>query len=251
MPQDRVGAVHRGRRVRAGPWTWRCVVAGLLASLTLPALAQFQPVQGQEYREVMHPKHPVSGHAVVGLSVIGGAPARRLQVYLPQAWKAPAGPVSLRVDLDTPDGRLHGTGLFSGSVRGSGWQEIQLLPDQAALQRPADLDSEELALAVRVMADGGRGTPQLLLAGWAQADLQQATLRLHINSRRASMQVQGRSGGERRACRKVKSSSSMRFDSVCELPVAELERLDDGRHQLRLLRRDGFSTETTIVPLWL
>jgi hypothetical protein len=226
---------------------WGLLLLGL-GLLHGPCAAQFQAVPGQEYREVVDPKRPVSGHAIVGLSLVGGAPGRLLNVYLAEPVR-PGTP--LRVELDSPDGRFHGSGLFDGSAPGGAWVPVTLLPDDQPTRRPADLADDELAVSVRTVDADGRHPARSLVASWATPDPRSATLRLHVNSRRATMQVRGRAGGERRACRKVRSASTVRFDTVCEIPVAELEPLGDGRHRLTLLRRDGFASEPMQVEVRL
>lgn len=248
-----------GERSLAGPRAtrkggWRAPHARRLAAALAMCLgagtgmAQFQAVPGQEYREVVDPKRPVSGHAVVGLSLVGGAPGRQLHVYLAEAVQ-PGTP--LRIELDSPDGRFHGSGLFDGSAPGGAWVPVTLLPEGQPTRRPADLADDELAVSVRTVGADGRSPARPLVASWATPDPRSATLRLHVNSRRATMQVLGRAGGERRACRKVRSASTVRFDTVCEIPVAELEALGEGRHRLTLLRRDGFASEPMPVEVRL
>lgn len=217
-------------------------------ALAGPCAAQFQAVPGQEYREVINPKRQVSGHAVVGISLVGGAPGRQLNVYLAEPARSGA---PLRIELDSPDGRFYGTGLFDGSAPGGAWVTLTLLPDDRPTRRPPDLPVDELAVSARTVAADGETTARPLLASWAQPDPRTGTLRLQVNSRRAKMQVRGRSGGEARPCRRVRSASTVRFDTVCELPVAELEAVDGGLRRLTLLRRDGFATEPLVVELRL
>ncbi len=197
-------------------------------------------------------RRQVSGHAVVGLTAIGGQPNPKLRVYLPADLQAAGGDkLPLRVEIDSADGRYYGIGVFSGPVKGTGWRYIQLLPDDKLLTPPKGINPADLAISVHALLDGGRRS-QPLLASWSEPELRGATLRLNINSRRASqLQIQGHSGSPRHACTRIDNASTLRFDAVCEIKVSELEPLAKGQHRLRLIRRDGFAIETSSVELWL
>lgn len=227
---------------------WRPRVSAWLLALAGPCMAQFVAVPGQEYREVVNPTRPVSGHAVVGLSLAGGTPGRQLNVYLAEAVQRGT---PLRVELDSPDGRFHGSGLFDGAAPAGSWVAVTLLPDGQPSQRPQGLPAEELAVSVRSVSSDGTTVLRPLLASWAQSDPRAGTLRLQVNSRRAKMQVRGRAGSDVRACKPVRSASTVRFDTVCEMPVSELEVLEGGVHRLTLLRRDGFAVEPLQVEVRL
>ena len=180
-------------RPAAGAQPHRPAVLALLLALAGPCAAQFQAVPGQEYRETVNPTRPVSGHAVVGLSLVGGAPGRQLNVFLAEAVRSGT---PLRVELDSPDGRFHGSGLFDGSAPGGAWVTVTLLPDGRPTQRPPDLPDDELAVSVRTVSADGTTVLRPLLASWAQPDQRTGTLRLHVNSRRAKTQVRGGSGSD-------------------------------------------------------
>lgn len=235
-------AVHR-RSLR------NTAIAVALLTCAPPAPAQFQQVLEQPYREAIAPKLPVSGHAVVGASVFGaGSDAvasggKRLHVFFPRKTDA----VTLRVELNAPDGRFHGSGLFNGSAPGGDWVELRLLGDQQPTLRPKDLPDEELAVAVRTISAGDRGAPRLLLASWGRPNLAQGVLRLQINSRRAEIQVHGSKSAAPRKCSRVKSASAVRFDAICEIPLTELEAGPGGGYTLTILRRDGFAVERQLV----
>lgn len=224
--------------------SWRIVV--LMACLVGagPAMAQFRAVPGQEYQEVINPKHAVAGHSVVGVSFVGGSPGRRLHVLLPAATSGSA--ATLRVELDSPDGRFHGSGLFNGGGAPGSWVAIDLLPEGQPSRRPADLAESDLAVLVRNMAGGA---PRPLLASWGTPDPRDATVRLHVNSRRAKISVQ-RAGGGTQPCRRVQSASTVRFDTVCDIPVAALGPAVQGRYRVNLIRSDGFDNEPIVYDLW-
>lgn len=222
----------------------RAAVFGAGVTVAGLAAAQFLPVPGQEYQEVVNPKRPVSGHAVVGASLVGGQPGTLLHVFVPRGEAAVGGP--LRVELDSPDGRFHGSGLFDGSGTPGRWVPIELLPQGRRSQRPADLADADLAVMVRARS-GGQARP--LLASWGTPDLQEATLRLHVNSRRARISVQ-RPGGGSIACRPVQSASIVRYDTVCEIPVSALGPLAPGRQSVTLVRQAGFENEPIRYEFW-
>jgi hypothetical protein len=251
VDRRRVIVIRRKHPAIGRRWLSKAAIAAVLLACALPARAQFQQVVEQPYREAIAPKLPVSGHAVVGASVFGSGSGtaasggKRLHVYFP----GKADGVTLRVELNTPDGRFHGSGLFTGSAAGGGWVELTLLSDQQPSLRPKDLPDEELAVAVRTVAAGDRGAPRLLLASWGRPDIAQSVLRLQVNSRRAEIQLRGRSGAAARKCGRVKSASAVRFDTICEIPVAELDAGRSGSYRLTILRRDGFATETQVVEL--
>lgn len=219
------------------------LMAGLVGAGS--ALAQFRAVPGQEYQEVVNPKHAVSGHAVVGVSFVGGSPGRRLHVLLPAG--AAGSAATLRVELDSPDGRFHGSGLFDGAGPPGTWVAIDLLPEGKESRRPADLAESDLAVLVRSMAGGA---PRPLLASWGMPDPRDATVRLHVNSRRAKISVQRAGGGGSLPCRRVQSASTVRFDTVCDIPVAALGPAVQGRYRVNLIRSDGFDNEPIVYDLW-
>ncbi len=239
--------LQTGRSV--GRWSGRLIGLALVAlCASQPARAQFTEVPGHGYREVVDPKRPVSGAMVVGVSLAGGAPGRQLNVLLAE----PVQRGQLRVEIDTPDGRFHGSGLFLGSA-GTGWVTLNLLPEDRRSQRPSEVPVDELAVAVRLVSAEGTTALRPLLASWGRPDVAagQGTVRLHVNSRRAEVQVRGRPGTEARKCRKVTQVSVIRFDAICEIEVNQMEVLDGGQRRATLLRRDGFSTESQVVELRL
>jgi hypothetical protein len=216
----------------------------LWLACALPAWSQFQAVPKHEYREVIDPKRPVSGHSVVGMSLVGGTYGRTLNVYIAE----PIEKVELRVDVESPDGRLHGTALFRGSANKADWYGLTLMDEDPSRKGPDDARYGELALAVRVVSAGGKALPPTLLpASWEQPPPRgQTLLQLQVNSRRAEMFVRGR--GDTRKCRRAASASWVRFDAICEMPIDDLV-VKDGRHSLTLLRRDGFAIEPLTVEV--
>ncbi|WP_295636528.1 hypothetical protein [uncultured Methylibium sp.] len=231
---------------RRSEWLIGVLLCGLCA--WQPARAQFTEVPGHGYREVVNPKRPVGGAMVVGVSLAGGAPGRQLNVLLSE--RVQGG--QLRVEIDTPDGRFHGSGLFLGSAE-TGWVTLNLLPEDRRSQRPAEVPVDELAIAVRLVSAEGTLALRPLLASWGRPDVAggQGTVRLHVNSRRAEVQIRGRPGTEAARCRKVTQASVVRFDAICEIDVSQMEVLDGGQRRATLLRRDGFSTESQVVELRL
>jgi hypothetical protein len=230
-------------------------IALLALALTLAAgaaQAQFAPVPGQGYREVIAPKRPVSGALVVGVQLDGGGYGPVLHVRLPEAVPADT---ALRVEIDSPDGSFHGAGLFRGGVDAPRWVPLALLPSAQASQRPSSVAPEELAVSVRQLSAEGVAVQRPLLASWQPpptADaLPQQRLKLMVNSRRGQIQVRGRGDAPLHRCERVQSASTLRFDTVCTLPVAELEVVDAGLYRVTVLRRDGFASESTRLELRL
>jgi hypothetical protein len=223
--------------------TARVHAATLALGLTLlagPVLAQFSAVPGQGYREVIAPKHPVSGALVVGVQLDGGSYGSTLHVRLPEAVPADT---ALRVEIDSPDGRFHGSGLFRGGVDAAQWVPLALLPATQASQRPADVRADELAVSVRQLSAQGVVVQRPLLASWlpppAADALGRQRLRLLVNSRRGQIQVRGRADTAVHRCARVQSASTLRFDTVCTLPLAELEVVDAGLYRVTVTRRDA------------
>jgi hypothetical protein len=228
------------------------LAVSLLAAAT--AAAQFAPVPGQGYREVLAPKHPVSGALVVGLQLEGGGYGPTLHVRLPEAM---ADDTALRVEVDSPDGSFHGAGLFRGGVKAPQWVPLSLLAPAQPSQRPASVAPDELAVSVRQLSGQGVTVQRPLLASWQpQTELEAGALppqrlRLMVNSRRGQIQVRGRADTPLHRCGRVKSASTLRFDTVCALPMSELEVMGPGLYRVTLLRRDGFASESTHVEVRL
>ena len=192
------------------------VPALLLIPAGMAAAAEFQPVKDREYREYVNPSNPVAGKAVVGAVVLAAAPdsarQNQLSVFLP---KPLAG--QLHLEISSADGRFRGEG--------------------ASNQRPAD------ASVLAVSVSDGTGA-SVFVSNWgatpagAQPPLTQ-TLRLFVNSRRGEMYWSNGASPSQR-CTSLGATAAVRFDSVCDVPLAQLGK--DG--SVRLIRRDGFDTET-------
>lgn len=217
-----------------------------------PARAQFSPVPGQGYREVVSPRHPVSGALVVGVQLDGGSYGPTLHVRVPEAVPPDT---ALRVEIDSADGSFYGAGLFRGGVAQAQWVPLTLLTPAQPSLRPASVAPDELAVAVRQLSAQGVSVQRPLLVSWQPPPTDEALprqrLKLLVNSRRGQIQVRGRADAELHRCERVKSPSTLRFDTVCVLPLAELEVVDAGLYRLTVLRRDGFASESTRVELRL
>ncbi len=246
----------------AGRSGWTCALAVLALAAAGSAGAQFRPLSGHEYREVMNPKHMVSGHLVVGLSLVDKQRAtpledvqlssRKISIYVAEGLKADE---QIRVDLDSPDGRFHGTGVWQleAPVDGGRWVELTLLQGKDPPQRPR-LQGGHLAVSVRIIEPGKSAAPRLVLASLVPPDElaahnDQRELWLQINARRAQMEVRGASGHKPLRCERVASASAVRFDTLCKIAVAQLEKGDGNHYKLTLLRRDGFAVQPYTVEL--
>ncbi|NWG73965.1 MAG: hypothetical protein HXY24_05070 [Rubrivivax sp.] len=229
-------------------------VPGMVLVLALglaSASAQFAPVPDRGYRESVDAKRPVSGHAIVGMSVRGGAPGDTLYVYTPMAL---VDGTMLRIDLETPDGRFHGSGLYSGRAGAQAWTKVALLPAGSRPRAPADVPADQIALQVRIVSADAPMAQQSLLATWIDPATQSdpVVLRLHVNSRRAQqMLVRVRDSQPATPCQRLSSPSTVRYDTICEVPLADIGASGSGLHRLVLLRRDGFATESLPFELRL
>lgn len=228
--------------------------------MAAPASAQFRPLKGHEYREVVDPKHNVSGHLVVGLTVVDPQrtaqleaiqlKGRKISIYVAGELNAKE---QIRVDVDSPDGRFHGTGMWEieEPVRAPGWVELTLLPDDAPTRRPP-LQGGHLAVSVRLVRPGPGTGPQLVLASLLPRDVVAAhggerELWVQVNARRAQMMVRGT--GEAKPCERVTSASAVRFDALCKIAVSQLEKDAANVYRMTLLRRDGFGFQSHEVRL--
>lgn len=243
----------------------RAVVSAAIAAAALhtPAWSQqtlFKVVSGHEYREVIDPKHPVSGHTVVGASLVAaGAPLKARQLRGDTLWFYVTQPLQpndhIRVDLDSPDGRFHGTGMWQleRPVEAGTWVHLPLPVKKGELRRP-ELPDGHLAVSVRVFAGGQSASPRTLAAvldtQGAQPPAQEdKEIWLQVNARRAQMMVRGKAGESARKCEPVASASVVRFDTLCKIAASQAERTSEGRYRLTLLRRDGFSYTPESVEL--
>jgi hypothetical protein len=244
----------------------RCALVpmALAAALHPPASAQqslFKVVSGHEYREVIDPKHPVSGHTVVGASLVAaaGAPLRTRQLRGTTLWFYVTQPLQandqVRVDLDSPDGRFHGTGMWQleKPVQANTWVLLPLPLKPGELRRP-ELPEGHLAVSVRVFAAGQSASPRPFAAVLDVQDMEapaqgDTEIWLQVNARRAQMMVRGSAGASARKCEPVASASVVRFDTLCKIATSQLERTPQGRYRLTLLRRDGFSYTPESVEL--
>lgn len=223
--------------VRDGRGRWRARGAGLFALIAgCEALAgPFTPVAGQEYREVADPPTQVHGHALVGAALVGGqSQIRALQLYV----RSPSDlDGQVRVSLTTADGRMRGDGSFQGQAGKDVWIPLTLDPKDGKRLRPDPLSPDRIAVSVRYVARGGT-TERPLIASWeAPVDPATAKLRLYVNSRRAPEMLARAKDGRYIACRRAPDKSTVRFDTLCELPLANVT---DSKGEVELLRRDGF-----------
>lgn len=212
--------------------------------------ADFQPMPGHAYNAVVDPKRPVSGHMVVGMSFGRGDYGTRLQAYLPGQ---PGKGTVLRIDIDSPDGRFLGTGLFVSDAPRSGWNSIELLSDAAKpTPPPSDLPRGELSVAVTLVAGDAQRQNKMVPVKWADAargDGETPLLRLYVNSRRAEkVTVSAGPLGRAVDCQRVTARSVRRYDTICEL---ELPRLAPGsdKRAVTVTRVDGFDSESQTLDI--
>jgi hypothetical protein len=211
-----------------------CLVLGLHLATAAPAAAQFNPVQGREYREFTGMVNPVRGEALLGLAVVPADEAPRSQtveVWLPDRFTG-----ELQVETLSADGRFRGEGAYRGTSEGGRWVTLSVAPANArsagsASPRPGD--SATLALAVR----GPNST--LFVARWGSPTPRPATrLRFYVNSRRADVSV--RAGAMTVPCTALKIPQPLRFDAYCDVATSDI--LANG--SVVLIRRDLFDEET-------
>ena len=232
------GRIVRGRRFAVW-WARAALLAVVALVVVYPriALAQVSPLPGHDYKEVVNPKRPVSGRAVVGASLQSGTIESPATLYV---WSpADYADVQVRVDIESADGRFLGSGLYGGKLV-KGRQSITLLPSSSHSVLPQGIDRRDLAVSV-VMTQGHQ-PPRQLLASWTPQDPEVGTLLLRVNGGRAEILTRGRAGLEQ-PCKRVPSASIVRFNFTCEVRVADLERRPGADSVVRLLRRDGFDTE--------
>lgn len=202
------------------------------------AAAEFQAVDGHEYREFHKPVNPVRGEAVVGLAI---APSERdqranvVQVFLPEPFTG-----QLRLETISADGSFRGEGMFDGKSGGAEWATLPLAAQGAASedkQRPAN--PETLSIAVR----DSKGN--LYVARWGDTPTPSGgeTLRIYVNSRRAEMFL--RVGNRADRCHSLDIAQPERFDTYCDAPLADIPA--DGK--LTLVRRDQFEEQSQPVTV--
>lgn len=241
-----------GMKPTASAWLLRRALPLALIHLLLPvaASAQFKPLSGHEYREFIDPKRQVSGHMIVGMSLVDKGierdledlqfDSRRLSVNLAGL---PAGS-HIRVDLESPDGRFHGTGMWQIEVAGTGWHTLTLL-DKGDLRRPR-LRSGYLAISVQAFPGGPSGPPRAILASLLprqnlEAADESRELWIQVNGRRGKVLVQG-GKGTAQPCERVTSASVVRFDTLCKIRVSQLPH-NGNAYVVTLERRDGFARD--------
>lgn len=220
--------------------------AGLAMALvaTVTLAAEFKPVPGHEYREFYDPPTPVSGIAVVGATLLTGQAlgmTDELWVYFKQPFEG-----QLDLEVVSADGRFLGRGAFVGSSNSSEWVKLSVAPSGKRKPRPADPAQESIAVSAQI---ANRGT--VLVTSWGQrpGELQEHKLRLYVNSRRAKMGVRVNPDPKVPLikCEPLGLSNSVRFDTVCTFPAADLPP----DRKVVLVRRDGLQTESQTVTLEL
>jgi hypothetical protein len=235
--------------VHDGRGRWRARGAGLFALIAVGEVlaGPFTPVTGQEYREVIDPPTQVQGQAVVGTALVGVQSQVGAQSLYARAKTSFIGQV--RVSLTTADGRLRGDGAFQGEAREGEWIELELKPKDGKRLRPNPLAPERVAVSVRYV-ENGSSVEQPMVAAWEvpSATATAATLRLYVNSRRAPEMLVAVKGRPPEMCRRAPDKSTVRFDMLCELPLASVV---GSKGRLTLVRRDGFEElEQPVVVGW-
>ena len=216
------------------------LTTGLAAGLTWAA--EFTPLAGHEYHEYYDPPTPVSGIAVVGATLLTGegpATTDDLWVYFKEPFDG-----QLDLEVVSADGRFLGRGAFVGSTGSEEWVALSLAPSGKRKPRPADDAQETLAVSAH---NGSRDT--LLVTAWGLRpdDMQQRKVRLYVNSRRAQtgLRVNPDPKVPLIKCERLAAANSVRFDTVCTFPVADLP----ADRKITLVRRDGLQTESQTVTL--
>src|SRR5262245_34867421 len=113
----------RVRRSRSITCLCACAVWTLCGA---SVAAEFQAVDGHEYREFHKPVNPVRGEAVVGVALAPSRDDQRanvVQVFLPEAFTG-----QLRLETISADGSFRGEGLFDGKTNGAEWATLALAP---------------------------------------------------------------------------------------------------------------------------
>ena len=224
----------------------RRAVAGFLTGLALAtsANADFRPVPGHEYHEVLNATNRVRGEAVVALVLAPTVEAQQadtIRVRLPASYSG-----ELRVEVLSADGRFRGEGSFTGSRGDDRWVGLRL-GRGGAKEPPADpprpVSTETLALSVR----GADGT--LYVARWGgetPAANDRGSLRIYVNSGRADIFIVP---GATRAihCRSLTIAQPLCYDSYCDVPLADIP--PDGK--FKLIRRDQFEEQTQTFSVYL
>lgn len=232
------GGARIDRRAAAG------FLIGLALATTSP-YADFRPVPGREYHEVLNATNRVRGEAVVALVLAPTVEAQQadtIRVRLPASYSG-----ELRVQVLSADGRFRGEGSFSGSRGDDRWVGLRLGRGGAKEQPPADpprpVSTETLALSVR----GADGT--LYVARWggeSPAAHDRGSLRIYVNSGRADIFIVP---GATRAihCRSLTIAQPLCYDSYCDVPLADIP--PDGK--FKLIRRDQFEEQTQAFSVYL
>lgn len=207
---------------------------GIASAYAAPKM--FTSVHGGEYQEQIDPTVPVSGLALVGLSLAGpiDLDAKVIYVFLSKPFNG-----RLSLEMTSSNGRFRAHGLYEGRSEGNEWVALSIEPRDADKSVRAQLKQNptELAVAVRPITSSGIALDTVLQVSWGDLPDPQSgrTLRLHVNSRRADMFVRVPGNGKAKTCKPLRIPTAVRFDSVCE--VTWRPSLD---HQLQLIRRDGF-----------
>ena len=217
----------------------------LVFAVGIAGAAEFTPVEGHEYSEFYDKPTPVSGVSIVGAMLDTGQSQSSMEVL----WVYFKQPFVGQIDLEvlSADGRFLGRGAFKGSTSGIGeWGRLSLASPKNRAQRPPGLDQGAIAASVHASS---RDT--VLVSAWGPkpGQLDGASVRLFVNSRRAQMAV--RVNPDPRVpmiqCERLGILHTVRFDTECRLRVADLAP----DRKITLVRRDGMRTESQSVTLEL
>ena len=199
----------------------RRAVAGFLTGLALAtsANADFRPVPGREYHEVLNATNRVRGEAVVALVLAPTVEAQQadtIRVRLPASYSG-----ELRVEVLSADGRFRGEGSFTGSRGDDRWVGLRL-------------------------GRGGAKEPPADVRPGAFVTIEIGSLRIYVNSGRADIFIVP---GATKAvhCRSLNIAQALRYDTYCDVPLADIP--PDGK--FKLIRRDQFEEQTQTFSVYL
>ncbi len=180
--------------------------------------------------ETVDANRPISGAAVAGVSVKSDGKPAKLQdlwVFIPSGFSG-----DIDVVIFTSDARYAGSVQFPVPSKTKGWVPLGY-PSSTRQDILKSYAADPIAVHIIDRATGRSLLSRLGAKGLSE------DVEVKINSERSQTFAVVTEGGAvlRKQCRRLSQSSSLRFDTICDIPRASLS----ADTPVRLLRRQGTS----------
>ena len=183
------------------------------SALSEPNVNEFNEIPGKEYSETTKPRTPVSGEAVLGVSLESEKTSDHIYVYL---GKRLTEKTTIKIEVRSPDGEYLGRGEYSGIATNVDWAKLKIKKQKLD---PSRYKANDLAIGASIFPKGS--TNEMLIAAWGIPKVREATILIHINVPRSSTAeiYENPLQEEKSICSRVGTPSTIKFNKVCKITL--------------------------------